>query len=291
MKFNISRILKQPYPLYLEFSKTFPAILGISIFVIFFLYFFKPFGLTDSDIAQKKLFLSGFGFIVFIILSFNVYVLPRFLPTVFNEDNWTLAKEILWILWNVFACISASAMFEFIQPDCPFTLPQLLQGYFQGFLVAIIPVTIIVLLVHMSLLKTRLRRAEKISKKLQSSSGEKEQALLRFDSETGTENVNIPPKDLLFIQSSDNYSTIIWQEGSQIQKAMLRSTLKRLEDQISSPNIVRCHRSFIVNLASAYSVTGNANGYKLYLKNHSDPIPVARRYGKQVLQILNRLTG
>lgn len=283
---RFTNIFKQPYPLYLEFSKTFPVIAGISLFVPFFLFTFLPFGLTVGDLANRKLYLLGFGAIVFIILSINVYMLARLFPSIFDEDRWTVGKEMLWILWNVFTCVTASAIFEFIQPGCPFTFAQLIKGYLKGFMMAIIPVSIVVLIAYLALLKSRLRRAEAINRKLSATASEKHPAMLELVSESGTDHVRVNPTDLLFIQSTDNYATIVWQEQSQKRSALIRSSLKRLEDQIPLPHIIRCHRSYIVNLADVRSVSGNANGYKLYLKRHSEAIPVARRFGKQVMDIL-----
>ena len=136
--------LRQPYPLFLEFSKTFPVIVGISLFVPLFLFVFKPFDLTDADLQTRPLFFAGFGAVTFILLSFNVYVLPRLLPKLFDEDRWTVGREMLWILWLVFSGVSGAAVFEFIQPNCPFTFPQRMNGNIQGFLMSIIPVGIIV---------------------------------------------------------------------------------------------------------------------------------------------------
>ena len=285
---KLKNILKQPYPLFLEFSKSFPVIVGISLFVPVFLFIFKPFGLTDDVFDSQKLFVIGFGVITFLILSINVYVLPRFFPVFFDEDNWNIGKEITWLLWNVLTGVSAAAIFEFIQPDCPFSFAQLMQGYVNGFLMSIIPVSLVVLLIHMALLKTKLRRAEEINRKLAASDDDKPEETLKFVSETGSETIKLKPADLLFIQSSDNYSTIVWQQNGEAQKIMLRSSLKRLEDQANFPGILRCHRSFIVNLSKVYSVSGNANGYRLYLKKYPEPIPVARRYGRQVLGILEQ---
>lgn len=288
MSLKLTHILKQPYPLFLEFSKSFPVIVGIGIFVPLFLFTFKPFDLTAADIANRKFFLLGFGAVNFIVLSFNVYVVPIIFSNLFDEDRWNVGKEMAWILWNVFTCVTASALYEYIQPACPFSFTHLISGYLKGFLMSIIPVAIVVLLAYLVFLKTKLRHAEDITRKLGTSSKEASNELIQFVSETGTEKVKVSANDLLFIQSSDNYSNIVWYEDSRNKKALIRSSLKRLEEQISFPHVVRCHRSFIVNLSRVYSVSGNANGYKLYLRNHPEPIPVARRFGKRVLQVLEK---
>ncbi|NIT56621.1 MAG: hypothetical protein GWN00_10430 [Aliifodinibius sp.] len=156
---------------------------------------------------------------------------------------------------------------------------------------SIIPVVIIVLLTYMSLLKNRLQRAEKITQNLTAQASHKTNSKIKLVSENNTDTLILSPEDLLVIQSSDNYSTIIWEEGLEIKKTLLRSTLKRLAAQIKFAHIVRCHRSYIVNLMRVYSVSGNANGYKLYLKGYPEAVPVARGYGKEVMQILERISS
>jgi DNA-binding LytR/AlgR family response regulator len=42
------------------------------------------------------------------------------------------------------------------------------------------------------------------------------------------------------------------------------------------PQFFRCHRAYIVNLAAVEHVSGNAQGYKLHLKDVAELIPVSR---------------
>jgi DNA-binding LytR/AlgR family response regulator len=44
------------------------------------------------------------------------------------------------------------------------------------------------------------------------------------------------------------------------------------------PIFVRCHRTYIVNTDKIYSVTGNAQGYRLSLHDTQEEIPVSRTY-------------
>ena len=92
-------------------------------------------------------------------------------------------------------------------------------------------------------------------------------------------------EDLLYIESADNYSSILFKKEGKREKELLRSSLSRLETQIENPRVVRCHRSYIVNLDHVISVTGNAQGYKLHLGDSGDTIPVARKYSHLVDKI------
>ena len=71
-------------------------------------------------------------------------------------------------------------------------------------------------------------------------------------------------------------------QENQLQKALLRSSLSHLETQLPGP-VVRCHRSYLVNLHQVGQVTGNAQGYRLHLHGGQAVVPVARRYAETVL--------
>jgi DNA-binding LytR/AlgR family response regulator len=50
-------------------------------------------------------------------------------------------------------------------------------------------------------------------------------------------------------------------------------------------NIYRCHKSYLVNLAKVNHVSGNAQGYKLHLKDVEDQIPVSRKLNEEIKEI------
>ena len=77
--------------------------------------------------------------------------------------------------------------------------------------------------------------------------------------------------------------------ASRPEKPLLRSSLSRLEKQIDQPHIVRCHRSYVVNINRVERVTGNAQGYKLHLFAGQFLIPVARQYNESLVAGLKDL--
>ena len=92
--------------------------------------------------------------------------------------------------------------------------------------------------------------------------------------------------DLWYVAAEDNYSRVYWKEEEQMQERLLRITLKNLEPQLEDPAIVRCHRSFLVNLAQAYEVRGDASGYSLASPEIREEIPISRSRGKEVTALL-----
>jgi DNA-binding LytR/AlgR family response regulator len=85
-------------------------------------------------------------------------------------------------------------------------------------------------------------------------------------------------KDLLYIESADNYAHVFHLKEAELRNDLLRGSLSRMEEFLNDEDIARCHRSFIVNLNLVDRVSGNAQGYKLHLRDIDKLIPVARKY-------------
>jgi TolB-like protein/class 3 adenylate cyclase len=87
---------------------------------------------------------------------------------------------------------------------------------------------------------------------------------------------------LCYIAAEDNYSRIFLLENETLREKLLRITLKGIEQQIDDPDIVRCHRSYMINLAMPFEIRGDASGFYLVSQNFKGKIPISRSKGKQV---------
>ena len=93
-------------------------------------------------------------------------------------------------------------------------------------------------------------------------------------------------KNLVYIEAQENYSKVVWFDGEQVHEKLLRATLKRIEDQIVSSDILRCHRSYIINTKIKFTILGNSNGYHLKSRLIADTIPISRSLGKEIVRKL-----
>ncbi len=100
------------------------------------------------------------------------------------------------------------------------------------------------------------------------------------------EELEINLKNLLYIEAQGNYSKVVWIDDDRLIEKLFRVTLKNIEDQIVDSNIVRCHRSFIINTKVKYTILGNSNGYRLKSKLLKHTIPISRRLGKEIVSKL-----
>ena len=65
--------------------------------------------------------------------------------------------------------------------------------------------------------------------------------------------------------------------------------LKNVDTQLVNIFIVRCHRSFIVNINSITHVSVNTNGYKLSSRDTEITVPVSRSKGKEVIEKIHQI--
>jgi TolB-like protein/DNA-binding LytR/AlgR family response regulator len=111
---------------------------------------------------------------------------------------------------------------------------------------------------------------------------EKKDKIVSIKTDT-KEELTINLKNLLYIEAQENYSRVVWKDDDGLTEKLLRATLKNIEDQIADDNILRCHRSFIINAKVKYSILGNSNGYRLKSKLFKQTIPISRSLGKEIV--------
>ena len=82
--------------------------------------------------------------------------------------------------------------------------------------------------------------------------------------------------DILFIESMENYVTIY----TTTSREVVYSTLKQIQESLSSENFIQIHRSYIVNIENVQAIDGNL------LKIGTHKIPVARNFRDKVLNVI-----
>lgn len=283
------KILQQPYP-FGEKSNIRLLIqsIGEGTFIALFLIFFQPFGVSEWQDPNKNSYLAGYGLITAlcgIILRFAVF---KTFPKYHSEATWNVGKEVLSIMMLIMMIAAGNIVYSNLIFNFENGIISFLWMLLAVVIIGIFPATFGVMLNYIIQLKKfnqqivvhhhhtpEITLAEQVSEnKVQNS------VLLKLIAENEKDSIELAVDSLYFIESSDNYSTVFYEKNQKLQKELLRSSLTRLESQISSENIVRCHRSFIVNLDKVEKVTGNAQGYKLHLKSPELLVPVARKYSK-----------
>jgi LytTr DNA-binding domain len=287
----VLKILQQPYP-FGEKSNIRLLIqsIGEGTFIALFLIFFQPFGVSEWQDPNKNWYLACYGLITTlcgIILRFVVF---KTFPKYHSEATWNIGKEIL----SIMMLILMIAVGNVVYSNFVFNLENGISSFFWMLLVVMIigvfPATFGVMLNYIVQLKKYNQPIVVHHSQVVENQEISVLKNIKLIAENEKDSIELSPESLYFIESSDNYSTVYFEKdgtptAGKLHKELLRSSLTRLESQIFAENIVRCHRSFIVNLDKVEKVTGNAQGYKLHLKSPELLVPVARKYS----EIIERL--
>lgn len=93
------------------------------------------------------------------------------------------------------------------------------------------------------------------------------------------------PSNLLLLKAEDNYVHIFYLNGTVVKKELVRSSLKKLEPQLSGLGFSRSHRSYMVNLSRVILFKKNAKGHCLLIDGLEDvTIPVSTSYLSDFVQ-------
>lgn len=118
-------------------------------------------------------------------------------------------------------------------------------------------------------------------------SGEKQQ-FISFVDEKEALKLTIKTSSLFYIESSDNYVTIFYADGTTLKKFLLRNSLKKMEELLRSYPVLRCHRFFMVNISQVKMVRRGKKGFEIEMNTPDHRIiPVTKTYEKQVEKFFN----
>ena len=273
---SLLSILNKPYP---PIQKIWKSAISISLFISLFLYVFQPFGLQLLQHEYKSLVLVGYGLVTFVVLIANKSILPLIIPNLFEEEGWTIKKQILWLIWLLFSISLGNYIYAVLFTVIPWS------GFyglliFIAFTVAIglIPIVLITFISQNAMLKKNMAHSQEINATIHEKLETQEDIIAV---ESGKQTININADHIIAIESEGNYINVLTIEDDQVKSELIRNTIKNLEDQLSDrSSFFKCHRAFIINLSYVQNVSGNSQGFNVDLLKLNKSIPVSRTYTK-----------
>ena len=106
----------------------------------------------------------------------------------------------------------------------------------------------------------------------------------------GTLKLSVKLDNLYYIKAEDNYINVFYQRSGVIASYMLRCKMKTIEDNCAeSSSLMRCHRSYIVNIKKVSVLHNEADGFVLDFEREGlESIPVSKTYSQKVLEAFNK---
>ena len=289
---HLTGLFFEPFPLEENRKVLFFYNLIVTILVTMVLVLFKPFGLANITLPLIKLIpvYAGFGLVTLVICVIADRIVKPAFPRFFDDQHWYVYKHIVWTVIIIMMIGLGNLLYSRLLGFTMVSGTSLVMFELNTMAVALLPVTIITIIRSTSLHSRNVKVGREINEMLKKPiiQGIQDQPI-EFHSDNEKEFLRLRADQFLYAESADNYTDIVYVENAIIRRALMRSSLKRLEELNTVGDVIRVHRAFLVNIRKVKQVTGNAQGFRLQFDNIDETIPVATRNAPVVKELIGRL--
>ncbi len=254
-----------------------------SIFALLFINIYKPFESPGwYPITQFEYFLYSS---LIILTGVLVVVISRVIMFYYTKKRTlTYWEYVIWVIGEIFFMSLFYTLYSYTLDETR-NFPEVYRSsVINTSLILLLPYTITILFLSW---KENSRRIKQLEKELEH--GDENTPLsagiLTFRDEKGELLLSIKKDSLLYLEAADNYVSVWYLSKSGVTKYLIRNTLREMEERFSHMPVVRCHRSFMVNLDQVKVAKRTRNGIVLDLGTDKVPdIPVSRTYADRIAQ-------
>lgn len=250
------------------------------VFVYLFLIFFQPFGINNYDPNEKITFLFLLQVLSMVVVGVLIMGLIEFL--IWPKAIKLINNALMWMAIHLFVLSTGIFLYyNFLGGWHDYSW----ASYFE--FIRIVSVLWLVPFIALFVYKQNITLRASLNEVHNFNYNIKDiNQLVTFMSDSGNDQLTIPLNDLLYIENEDNYVAIYHISNTSITKTLLRKTLKKIEEEIQYPALVRCHRSFIINQQHLQKVHGNRNKLTLQLNHVTRQLPVSRQYVDRIYSMI-----
>jgi len=263
---------------------------GFGVFVFLFLWVLRPFDMNALG-SERLILLQSilYGAVVFVCIVLITFLFPLLFPAFFNEDKWTTGRQVLYMLLIMVVVGLGNCFTPMLLFNTSISWNNIFWYQVYGLITASLPIAVYTLYKQNRLLSHFEQKAGLLEAKLQEKLAEekvKEEttgstvstaAMISIDGDYQQETITLPSGKLYYVASASNYVKVYFEEEGKVKYVIIRTTMKKVGDILAPwPQFFRCHRAWFVNLDKVQHVAGNAQGYKLQLKDVEEQIPVSR---------------
>lgn len=113
--------------------------------------------------------------------------------------------------------------------------------------------------------------------------------MIRFVDEYGKTCFHLDKNTILYLESNDNYVNIYYFSNMRVSYKILRASMKSIEEMLDRYKIVRCHRSYMVNINKINHVEKDKGKMKLAMSEGDFLVPVSASFTPKLMKIIDIL--
>lgn len=266
-------------------------ILLIPLYAFFFLIGAKPYHLdtfmqvTQDQLAFRAAIMASIEIVVTLISRLSMLLVRSK-----HQINYT--GFIIWELLEGLAIAMFCTLFVWLMDNRTMLYMELLPKLFIiTFSILVFPYIIIALLAEIKDRDIRLAKDKVTIEKYATGQIGREDSTLPFLDDKKSLKLAVTANAILYIEAADNYVNICYLNNDKLVRFPLRSSMRSIEQICEANNIVRCHRSYYVNLRKVRAIQKGQDGLFAELTYAAAPhIPVSVTYSETVTGKFSTLT-
>lgn len=276
---------QKPMPSYLnEKQNIVRLILFTSLFALIFINIYSPFG-ADRWFNVTRLEFFTYSSLI-ILTGVLVVVVSRVIMYQVSKRHSILVWQFLvWIFAEILSMALSYAVFEkFLISDNRLFLELVKMSSRNTALVLLLPYSVSWLYFSWKDKKEQIERLAEGHTLLSTTRN-----MIPFYDDKGILKFSVKKENLLYLESAENYVNICYLNKDRVSKYLLRDTLKKIEETFAGTEIIRCHRSFMVNFEKVKVIRRDKDGLKLGFDNPLVmDIPVSKTYINPVMETFSK---
>ena len=265
------------------------SVFFILTFSVLFMAIYSPFSSTAWFSLTN---LQDFGMTAaFYLVALAIMLISKLI--MYNSQaqvNFNLWKYILWIIAEVIiiSIFYTHFTYVFVTPSEESLINIMAKSFGCILLIIAIPYTILTLYAAYKAKAEELQMLQ-YEMSLSNESSMVYPSLINFYDYNGTLKLTINSDSLYYMESQDNYIKIHYENSGKLCSYMLRSRTKTIEESLADSSIVRCQRSYLVNVMKINHIKKGGKARYIVL-SHDDirPIPVSKSYFKNLISKIDK---
>ena len=262
-------------------------VLFVPLFALIFINLYRPLDfdrIDDSFLRAFDLSRQARVQLITLIMVLGGMIIAAASRTIMGiytrRYTMTYLGYIIWILGELLVMATAFTLGTLLT-DTTKTIDELFKNSFvKTFLIVFIPYALCYIYFiwqenvrELRTLRSQIERDETVLQK----------AYIQILDEKGEMRLSVRRENLVLIESADNYVCVYYINGDKAKKVLVRNTLSRVAEDLNGTRIVRCHRSYMVNLDHAKILHRDKEGVFIELGIEGIPdVPISKTYANNV---------
>lgn len=275
-------------------SNQIAMIVFVPIFALVFILIYRPFDfdkIGDTDLfawlqIPRELSIQLIT-VLMILVGMAVVAISRTLMAIYTRRRpISYVKYIIWVFLEIviMALIyTVAAMFT----DTPKSVVEIFRNsLIKTILVLFIPY---VMCYIYFIWRERVAQLKSLRERIAEDETVLRNAYVQIYDEKNEMRLSIRRENLIMIESADNYVCVWYLNNNAPKKTLVRNTLKRVAEQLVKTSIIRCHRSYMINIDIIKVLRREKEGLFVEFGIEGVPdVPISKTYSEAVQAWLTR---